>query len=247
MEAGMPNVSILLIDPSPISREGLHALLERAGFTALGMASRGVDEIDPGEVAGMDPDMVLADLNADADLIGAELAKLRAVFPRSKLVVLSARQDIDFLNACFSTAVDGFVSRHTSTRVMMQSLHLILADERVFPSKVVDLLLANARPRPVPVESEEAPERDERDDAFEIPLSEREIEIMQCLVAGHSNKAIAGYLDVTEATVKVHLKSILRKIQVNNRTQAAIWGIRHGIAPHAPRQRATAGSDALRG
>lgn len=60
-------------------------------------------------------------------------------------------------------------------------------------------------------------------------LSERELEILRCLVDGDSNKRIANRLNITEATVKVHLKSILRKTHVMNRTQAAIWGLQRGL------------------
>ena len=60
-------------------------------------------------------------------------------------------------------------------------------------------------------------------------LSEREREIMGCLVHGKSNKVIARQLGITEATVKVHLKAVLRKLNVSNRTQAAIWAVRNGL------------------
>jgi two-component system nitrate/nitrite response regulator NarL len=70
-------------------------------------------------------------------------------------------------------------------------------------------------------------------------LSEREIEILQCLVEGNSNKVIANRLRITEATVKVHLKSILRKIDVSNRTQAAIWALNQGFSAHAPENEGT--------
>jgi two-component system nitrate/nitrite response regulator NarL len=59
-------------------------------------------------------------------------------------------------------------------------------------------------------------------------LSEREAQILNGLVQGHANKVIARSCDITEATVKVHMKSILRKIQVANRTQAAVWALEHG-------------------
>ena len=59
-------------------------------------------------------------------------------------------------------------------------------------------------------------------------LSPREQSIMQCLIAGDSNKSIARKIDIAEATVKVHVKAILRKIRVQNRTQAAIWGMNNG-------------------
>jgi two-component system nitrate/nitrite response regulator NarL len=62
-----------------------------------------------------------------------------------------------------------------------------------------------------------------------VLLSERELEILDCLGAGFSNKAIAGELGVAEATVKVHIKSVMRKINVKNRTQAAVWVINNRL------------------
>lgn len=77
------------------------------------------------------------------------------------------------------------------------------------------------------------------DDAHEAPalqdhprLSEREAQILEGLVQGHANKVIARSCEITEATVKVHMKSILRKIQVANRTQAAVWALEHGHSVH---------------
>ena len=227
----MSDNTVLLIDPSPLSREGLQGLLDRAGFKTVTAELPTVESINPAVLTNEMPDLVLVDPGSETTRLTEDIARLRGAFPLSKLVVLSGSQDLDFLNSCFKAAVDGFVSRSTTARVMMQSLSLILADQRVFPSRVVDMLLASTRS--VPIERGDAIAGEPDEVGTEIPLSEREIGIMQCLVAGHSNKAIAGCLQVTEATVKVHLKSILRKIRVNNRTQAAIWGIRNGIGPHS--------------
>lgn len=62
-------------------------------------------------------------------------------------------------------------------------------------------------------------------------LSERESDIIRCLVHGKTNKLIARHLGITESTVKVHLKTILRKLRVSNRTQAALWAVQHGFSP----------------
>jgi len=67
-------------------------------------------------------------------------------------------------------------------------------------------------------------------EAGQNPLSTREIEILHCLAHGHANKRIARELNITEATVKVHAKTILRKLNLANRTQAAIWAIQNGFA-----------------
>src|SRR5204863_8745959 len=66
------------------------------------------------------------------------------------------------------------------------------------------------------------------DDTFAPQLSPREKAILRCLIEGDSNKCIARKIDIAEATVKVHVKAILRKIRVHNRTQAAIWGVNQG-------------------
>ncbi len=65
--------------------------------------------------------------------------------------------------------------------------------------------------------------------ANDVPLSNREYEIVQRLAEGLSNKVIAGQLAISEATVKVHLKTILKKLGLHNRTQAAIWAVQHGM------------------
>ncbi len=95
--------------------------------------------------------------------------------------------------------------------------------EKVFPTHLAALLVngvANTVPANIPP-----------DNSF--GLSEREMQILQCLVQGDSNKLIANRLSITEATVKVHMKSLLRKINVSNRTQAAIWALNNGLLPNA--------------
>jgi two-component system nitrate/nitrite response regulator NarL len=78
------------------------------------------------------------------------------------------------------------------------------------------------------------------DDAFAPQLSPREKSILRCLIEGDSNKGIARKVDIAEATVKVHVKAILRKIRVHNRTQAAIWGVNHGSPIRSTKQQLNA-------
>ena len=106
---------------------------------------------------------------------------------------------------------DNQCSRHTP---LIQSLQLILLGEKVFPTTLASMLLDMTAA---------GPQHSVRG------LSPREREILQLLVTGASNKLIATRLGITEATVKVHLKTLLRKIDVNNRTQAAIWAMNNGF------------------
>src|SRR5690606_31857815 len=95
--------------------------------------------------------------------------------------------------------------------------------EKVFPTDLARILINGDFnvPAALPVSRRAAAGR---------ALSERETQILDCLLSGYSNKMIAKRLEISEGTVKVHLKGILKKINVQNRTQAAIWALNNGIA-----------------
>jgi DNA-binding NarL/FixJ family response regulator len=106
--------------------------------------------------------------------------------------------------------LSGILTHNLSAEVFMQSLRVICAGERIFPRNLAQ------RPRPL------TPDTKTRDGDR---LSPREKEIISHIVEGRSNKVIARHLGITEATVKVHIKHVLRKIRIDNRTQAAIWAL----------------------
>jgi two-component system nitrate/nitrite response regulator NarL len=95
--------------------------------------------------------------------------------------------------------------------------------EAVFPRSIADLLISSG--------IEEASLTPSSLPSLGNELSKREIEILRCLLGGQSNKAIARNLSITESTVKMHFKNVMRKIRAQNRTQAAVWAIQHGISP----------------
>ena len=96
--------------------------------------------------------------------------------------------------------------------------------EAVFPRSIADLLISSGIEEASLAPSASLP-------ALGNELSKREIEILRCLLGGQSNKAIARNLSITELTVKMHFKNVMRKIRAQNRTQAAVWAIQHGISP----------------
>jgi two-component system nitrate/nitrite response regulator NarL len=129
-----------------------------------------------------------------------------------KLVVLASEADSQELEPDDIAPLSGVLTYDLSVDALVRSLRLIGSGERVFPR---DLALGRRPQGP----SAPEPQFDS------ARLSPREKEILSQLVAGHSNKLIARELGIAEATVKVHLKSVLRKIRVENRTQAAIWAL----------------------
>jgi two-component system nitrate/nitrite response regulator NarL len=116
--------------------------------------------------------------------------------------------------------VDGYLLADISPAALCESLRLVAMGEKVFPSRMVTLLAAPRWQKQEPSVYY----------GTASLLSEREMEIVARLAGGMPNKVIANDLEITEATVKVHLKNILKKLGVSNRTQAAIWAINHGIA-----------------
>jgi two-component system, NarL family, nitrate/nitrite response regulator NarL len=129
--------------------------------------------------------------------------------------VLAGDCSVDALRDAMNAGADGYLMKDVSPEALIQSLELVMMGEKVFPTNLAAMLfdLNNASS---PVNSIRG-------------LSPREQEILRALVTGSSNKLIAIKLGITEATVKVHLKTLLRKIDVNNRTQAAIWAMNNGF------------------
>jgi two-component system nitrate/nitrite response regulator NarL len=216
----MTDICTFVIDANRLSREGLIAILTRGELNVAKEASS-FAELPARSSEDAEPGLILIDCGSDPEGAHHDLEQLREWYPTARIVVLTACDNPNFLIACFGAPIDGLVSKNVSSSALLKSLHLIMAGERVFPSQLVSMLLAGGASANVSTPKLQA---------GSPSLSERETQILQCLVAGDSNKAIANRLHVTEATVKVHLKSILRKIQVRNRTQAAIWALNRGMS-----------------
>jgi two-component system nitrate/nitrite response regulator NarL len=222
----MTEVVTYLIDADRLAREGLRELLADSRYRIA------VDAGSTAELAvrideSVQPHVVLVDCGANPDAARRDLALLRATFPLAKIAVLAGTRDPDLLLACHDAPVNGCLLKEVSTDALIATLDLIRLGERVFPSLLIDALREGASvPRGAGAGDPELPPAGS-------DLSPREFDILRCLAAGCSNKEIANRLEVSEATVKVHLKSILRKIDVQNRTQAAIWALHHGVQPDA--------------
>ncbi len=216
-------VEVALVDGTTLFREGILRILSGTRFHVARHAER-IEELLPLSEDGDEYALAIVTLpDGDADF-DARLNALHLARPDLHLIVLAESFDAETLRRCFSAGADGFLLKTISSHALLNSLELVMLGEKVFPRQLVSLIL----PRGGAVELSGARHGDLR------KLSDREMEILRCLVAGHSNKVIAGHLAITEATVKVHLKSILRKISASNRTQAAIWALNNGVRPFEP-------------
>ncbi|WP_262028416.1 LuxR C-terminal-related transcriptional regulator [Microvirga sp. Mcv34] len=232
------SVTTILGCKNSMLREGLRHVLSSTRFRLH------PENLTRGEMAldQFDQDSQLLFI-LDASLYPSGLAEgiwsLKQRYAQARIVVLSDSFNLDGMKSAFQSGADGYCLASTGCEALIKYLDLVMLGEVVFPSAAfLTAISGNAeaggdhakdassiRMQTLPVAS--------GSDGHESPirtLSSREAEILQCLMQGAPNKVIARKLDVAEATVKVHIKAILRKIRVANRTQAAMWAVNH-LAP----------------
>ena len=218
----MRSAAILLVGSNRLSRAGLTRLLADSPFAVTGEIADGA-MIGPmfgsGRITA--PDIVIVDFANQLDTALAALGVLGSACAETPVLVLQDRFSLGALSACLGAGARGYLTRDVSADALLQSLRLIALGETVFPSFLANVLAGG----PPDVRISAAQVIDSHG------LSGREVETVRCLLRGDSNKLIARRLRITEATIKVHMKSVLRKINVTNRTQAAIWAHSHGFLP----------------
>jgi two-component system, NarL family, nitrate/nitrite response regulator NarL len=168
-----------------------------------------------------EPDLLIAVGDCSHD----DLVDLRASLGSGRLVQLASSMTLAALRDALKVGVDAYLVDGMSPRGLRAAIGLVLHGEKVLPSQIVSLLL-----------SDRLQECRSAKDHWRVvsELSSREVEILGRLVDGEPNKVIATQLDISEATVKVHLKAALKKIKAANRTQAAVWALQHGLRPQPP-------------
>jgi two-component system nitrate/nitrite response regulator NarL len=216
---------VALVEKNQLFREGLRVLLER-NFTSVIEAADAdealvcTDAVRAGKI-----DILILSGHGAIDSIG-RLDEIRRHFSKSKIVVLAEQEAPTALAAAMNAGIDGYLSKDTSSDALVQSLILVNLGEKMLPADLAMSLLNDQRqPKVVAAATLQTPSRS---------LSARETQILRFLLGGYSNKAIARQLNIAEATVKVHLKGVLRKVNAANRTQAAIWALSHGLSGEAP-------------
>lgn len=212
---------VALIDISRLNREGIKRLLEGSSVRIVADYATVAEALED-EDALTACDALVVRLTDNGDSINA-LDRLTPLQETIKLVVMAdSSLEHGYLLRAFEIGADGYMLSDVSVEAFEQTLRLVMLGERIFPGRLASLLLTRGQ-------EAEAMHGDD-DLGHKGHLSPRERQILQCLANGEPNKVIANNLDITEATVKVHLRSLLKKIGAQNRTQAAIWAVNRGLA-----------------
>ncbi|MCB5173881.1 LuxR C-terminal-related transcriptional regulator [Microvirga lenta] len=218
-------VPTILVCKNSMLREGLKHTLSTTRFRVCSEGDGdGQDETDKA------PSLFVVDINLHQQATSDFIRDIKSRYPTCRTVVLAEEFDLQSMMSMLQSGADGYCLSTVSCEVLVKYLDLVMLGEKVFPSTSVLMDLSAGKLSRV-----ERPVSAETPDNLQIisagapirTLSSREAEILHCLMQGAPNKIIARKLEVAEATVKVHIKAILRKIRVTNRTQAAMWAVAH--------------------
>jgi two-component system nitrate/nitrite response regulator NarL len=208
--------TVLVIDDHPLFRRGVKQLLELdPQLRLVGEASSGEEGV--GRALELDPDLVLLDLNMKG-MNGIEtLSRLREAGCDSRVVMLTVSDSADDLLGAIRAGADGYLLKDMEPEQLLSRIREVLFGRMVISDSLAGVLAEGLRG-----ESQAA----SRNSA---ELTDRERDILSCLAAGMSNKLVARELDITEGTVKVHVKNLLKKLNFRSRVEAAVWAVERGL------------------
>jgi len=207
MRAGNPAIRILIADDHPLLREGVAAVLEQEqDMELVAEASDGLEAVD--QFRHYRPDVTLMDLEMPG-MGGIEaIQAIRKEFEHAVIMVLTTyKGDAQALRA-LKAGAKGYMLKSAVRKELVDSIRLLHAGKRCIPAEIATEIASHAV-----------------DDALTL----REMAVLKCVAAGQSNKVIARELSISEDTVKVHMKSILSKLDARARTHAVTIALRRGI------------------
>jgi two-component system nitrate/nitrite response regulator NarL len=199
--------------------------------------------------------LLIIDVGDDFDTAFAQLKSFKQRYPAGCAAMLAHQRQLPTMMSAFRLGANAYLDKATTSDTFIKTLELVVLGVTFLPPEILSFICRQQDRSHAASQGDhashhmdmDAPDDTHRDAAEMIgnkgetnelvprdtatltPLSTRQQSILRCLIQGDSNKSIARKLAISEATAKVHVKSILRKIRVHNRTQAAIWAI--GAAP----------------
>ncbi len=204
---------IFVVDDHSLFRDGIISLLEAGGHSVVGQAGDGLAAVE--SLRGLAPDLVIMDIKMPV-MDGIEaLRQIKSISPDTKVIILTVSEDEANLVDAVRAGADGYLLKHLNAKDFLDMVNGLERGEAALTRSLTARLLK------LMATLEPEGERN--------LLSEREIEILRLVAAGKSNRLIAEQLLISENTVKYHLKNILQKLGVSNRTEAVTWAIQRGI------------------
>ena len=208
-------INIMIVDDHSMIREGLKQLLELDGnMRVVEEASDGVECLE--KIGTAKPDVLLLDINMPR-MNGLEvLAKLKEKKIKTKVLVLTVHNEIDYLLKAVEIGINGYLLKDSESSELKKAIVSVVDGENYIQPSLIPSLNAKMI------------QRDNDKNKIE-DLTRRELEVLKLLATGNYNKEIAEELGISERTVKNHVSNIFKKIEVTDRTQAAVFAIRNNL------------------
>lgn len=207
----METIKIMIADDHKMVREGIRQLLELDGDIQV------IAEADDGKqcielLKKQKPDVLLLDINMP-NMNGLEvLEKLKTQKIEQKVLILTIHNEVEYLLRAVEIGVDGYVLKDSNSNVLKKAILTICNGDTYIQSSLIPYLKLKLEKK-MPKHSDN--------------LTRREMEVLKLLARGMFNKEIADLLSISEKTVKNHVSNIFKKINVSDRTQAAVYAIKH--------------------
>jgi len=209
-------IRILIVDDHEVVRDGIVGnLVRQQDFAIVGQASNGLEAVQ--KAADLSPDIILMDLRMP-ELDGVEaMIRIKQDNPEVKFIVFTTYSDDDYLFAAIKAGAKGYLLKDAPREELFKAIRAVSRGESliqpVFTTKVLDKL---------------ASELSRKSTGADV-LSDREIEVLDLMAKGVSNRDIADQLSITQSTVKTHVTSIFQKMNVTTRTEAVTTALKRGI------------------
>ena len=221
-------IKVLLVDDQTLIRQGIRLLLEiEPDIQVVGQAADGRAALEQVEV--LHPDVVLMDVRMpEMDGIAATRL-LNASHPEVKVIILTTFEDDETVFEGLKAGASGYLLKDISSEEMAQAVRKVAAGEALIQSRLTRKVLAEFSRMATATDRQAPPKPAALAEALPVPLTERELQVLQALAHGLSNREIADQLVITEGTVKNHVSSLIDKLGVRDRTQAVLKGQELGL------------------
>lgn len=240
-------ITAVLVGANVLLREGLARILSAADFSIIASASCADDQV-LSTLVQEQPILLVIEASDDFDAGLRQIETFKQRCPAGRVAVLTQQHQLTEMVSAFRAGANAYLTKIASCETLIKSLELVMLGVTFLPAELLTLISNPQAPHRSGRAADEVHADDDGGEDVEMTgadagtnnwvapaestyasrLSARQQSILRCLVQGDSNKTIARKMAMAEATVKVHVKAILRKIGVHNRTQAAIWAMSNG-------------------
>lgn len=208
-------IRIIISDDHALIREGLKQLLEFDGdISVIEEAANGEECIE--KVVRYNPDVLLLDINMPKKNGIEVLENIRDRGLNQKVIILTVHNEVEYMLKAMDLGVNGYILKDSCSSEIKQAIYTVMKGEVFIQKELVPILNSKLLKRDIDKEKIKS-------------LTNRELEILKLVSHGQSNKDLASALNISERTVKNHLSSLFKKIDVEDRTQAAVFAIKNDL------------------